>query len=271
MPTNVIMPALGMAQDTGRLIRWLVDPEQGVSKGDPLMEIETDKATVEVEAPATGVLGEVTAAEGEEIPVGQVIAVIFSSDEVTPGTRSVSSLAGASPPTIAPPHENRDSPAEVGSPVAAPMAEKHDVDLASARQQGVRVKAADGRADPALHMGRQEYGVAGPPLASPKARRLARERGLDLADMRGSGPEGAILDTDITAAIASGATIPAALPSAPSSDVLGAAPSRVVTVAGASTTDGTIWNLMAKRTTESWTSAPHFYLERSMDATGLVT
>ena len=81
MATNVILPALGMAQETGKVVRWLKAEGEQVTKGDPLAEIETDKATVELEAPATGVLANVTAAGDEDIPVGQVIAMIVAPGE----------------------------------------------------------------------------------------------------------------------------------------------------------------------------------------------
>ena len=82
MPARVIMPALELAQDSGKVLQWLRSPGDTVRKGDPLLEIETDKATVEIEAPAAGVLGEVTARAGDVIPVGQTIALIFGADEV---------------------------------------------------------------------------------------------------------------------------------------------------------------------------------------------
>src|ERR671914_2910459 len=81
MPTDVIMPALGVAQQTGTLLKWLKAEGQSVSKGEPLMEIETDKATVEIEAPASGVLSQVSAKAGDEIPVGQRIALILAPGE----------------------------------------------------------------------------------------------------------------------------------------------------------------------------------------------
>lgn len=81
MPTSVIMPALGVAQQTGTFIKWLKAEGQAVSKGEPLMEIETDKATVEIESPGSGVLANVTAAPGDEIPVGNRIAVILAPGE----------------------------------------------------------------------------------------------------------------------------------------------------------------------------------------------
>ena len=81
MPTNVIMPALELAQETGKVLRWLKSPGESVSKGEPIVEIETDKVTVEIEAPASGVLRNVTARAGDVVPVGQTIAVIAAPSE----------------------------------------------------------------------------------------------------------------------------------------------------------------------------------------------
>ncbi|HSQ14392.1 MAG TPA: biotin/lipoyl-containing protein, partial [Candidatus Deferrimicrobium sp.] len=81
MATNVIMPALGVAQQTGTVLKWLKAEGQAVTKGEPLMEIETDKSTVEIEAAASGILSRVTAKAGDEIPVGQTIALILAPGE----------------------------------------------------------------------------------------------------------------------------------------------------------------------------------------------
>src|SRR2546423_4907412 len=86
MATDVILPALGMSQATGKIIRWLKSEGEQVARGEPLAEIETDKATVEIEAPAAGLLVGVTAADGEEIPVGQVIATILAPGELASAT-----------------------------------------------------------------------------------------------------------------------------------------------------------------------------------------
>ena len=79
MPTNVIMPALELAQETGKVLRWMKAPGDTVRKGEPIVEIETDKVTVEIEAPASGILSHVTAQEGDVVPVGQTIALIAES------------------------------------------------------------------------------------------------------------------------------------------------------------------------------------------------
>ncbi|MBI2200722.1 MAG: hypothetical protein HYU43_02150 [Armatimonadetes bacterium] len=81
MATDVVMPALGMAQDTGKLLRWLVAEGEAVKEGQPLMEIETDKMTLEMEAPASGILAGIRASPGQEVPVGQVIAFILDPGE----------------------------------------------------------------------------------------------------------------------------------------------------------------------------------------------
>jgi pyruvate dehydrogenase E2 component (dihydrolipoyllysine-residue acetyltransferase) len=195
--TNVIMPALGMAQETGKILRWLKSDGDEVAKGDPLIEVETDKVTVEIEAPAAGLLAGLRAREGAEVPVGETVAFIVAPGEEAP--------------------TNGDAPREPAAPPEpAPQAAR-----AAATPDGPRRR-----------------------LASPKARRLAAERGVDLdALAAGSGPHGAVVAADVDTA----AETPEQVASPE------AAPSR-------------IWSLMAERTTQSWTSAPHFYLLREVDA-----
>ena len=206
MATDVIMPALGMAQETGKVLRWLKAEGEEVAKGEPLMEVETDKVTVEIEAPADGLLAGVRAAEGAEVPVGQTVAVIVAPGEDVPANGSGAAPAAEAPLLAAAPEPAR----------------------AQAQAQG-----------PAVATRRR--------LASPKARRLAAERGIDLDTLvAGSGPHGALVAADILAAGTGGDS---GRPTA----VEELAPSR-------------IWSIMAQRTTESWTTAPHFYLLREVDA-----
>ena len=91
MATNVIMPALGVAQQTGTLLKWLKAEGQSVTKGEPLMEIETDKATVEIEAAVSGILAKISAKPGDQVPVGQTIAMILAPGEevATAATRAL--------------------------------------------------------------------------------------------------------------------------------------------------------------------------------------
>jgi pyruvate dehydrogenase E2 component (dihydrolipoamide acetyltransferase) len=255
MATSVIMPALELAQETGKVIRWLKAPGDAVAKGEPLLEIETDKVTTEIEAPASGILMNVSAQEGDVIPVGQAIAQIGAPGE-----------AGGAAPAGSPPRAAVASPAAAikASPLARKIAEQHGVDLVQVKTSTGRIEKADvlayveartAAAVPA-HAGHenppgQVNGTANRAAvrlgaASPKARRLAAERGLDIRTMRGSGPQGAVLAADIL--------------SAPVTAVLPAAAARPSDGRGV----GAVWRIMAERMTASWTTAPHFYLFREV-------
>ena len=253
MPTTVIMPALELAQETGKILKWIKSPGDTVQKGEPLVEIETDKVTVEVEAPASGVLREVTAGVGDVVPVGKTIALIFAAGE-----------AGAAPAPAA------AAPASAGagfsavikaSPLARKLAEQHGVDLTRITTPSGRIEKADVMAYVESQKAPAGNGAAAVVpaaqssarlvAASPKARRLAGERGVDLRVVRGSGPGGAVLAGDVTAA---------------------KAPATTVATAGAAAQGvSNIWRIMAERMTSSWTTAPHFYLVREVNVSRLVS
>ena len=125
MATDVIMPALGVAQEKGTLLNWLKAEGQSVTKGEPLMEIETDKATVEIEAPASGILTNVTAVPGDEVPVGNKIAVILAPGEMaTPATpqaphpRIESGAGSGSEPST---HNSQSKPGAEPNPPFPPL------------------------------------------------------------------------------------------------------------------------------------------------------
>jgi pyruvate dehydrogenase E2 component (dihydrolipoamide acetyltransferase) len=210
-------------------VRWLKAPGDTVVKGEAIVEIETDKVTVEIEAPASGVLGDVTAREGDVVPVGQAFAVIADTQD------------GARPAAVK------------ASPLARKIAAEHGVDIARVKTSSGRVEKADilafvqdraagaGRAPATLRLA----------AASPKARRLAAERGIDIATLRGSGPDGAVVVADVGAAPARAVETPAARPAAAAV--------------------GNVWRIMAERMTASWTSAPHFYLVREVTVSRLVS
>ena len=215
MAISVVMPALEMAQETGKLLAWRKKEGESVRKGEPLLEIETDKAVVEVEAPGDGMLAGITADVGEVIPVGETIAWL-----VAPGEKP--------PVTVAP---------------AAPAARARS---GVARQTaGVAELAAVVKTTVAN----------GPLQISPKARRLAKELGVDFALVHGTGPDHVITAEDVQRFADSKAAVPISIAPAPTGEL--ERPSQVA-------------RLMAERTTQSWTSVPHFFLVREADASGLL-
>jgi pyruvate dehydrogenase E2 component (dihydrolipoamide acetyltransferase) len=199
MPADVIMPMLGMAQETGKVLRRLKQDGETGRKGEPLLEVETDKVTVEIEAPADGTLAGVRVGEGTEVPVGEVIALVLAEGEAAPAP-----VGDAEPRVVR----------EVEAIAAAP------VTMRTTRKRGR--------------------------LASPKARKLAQERGIDLDSLTGSGPNGAIVAADIHASA----------PPAFKQAEVGANQSRV-------------WQVMAERMQQAWQQVPHFYLHRDVDASRL--
>jgi pyruvate dehydrogenase E2 component (dihydrolipoamide acetyltransferase) len=210
MAFSVVMPALEMAQETGKLIAWRKKEGERVTKGEPLLEIETDKAVMEVEAPADGVLAGISGTVGTDIPVGQTIAWIVAPGEKPPAE----TLAAAVVPMV-----RAGSQHKAGSYATEPL-----VGLSEpAAIQSVRI--------------------------SPKARRLAKELGVDITKARGSGPGGEILASDVQAAAGSSTAAAGEKKSVEALSTLG--------------------RLMAERTTRSWTTVPHFLVSREVDATSL--
>jgi pyruvate dehydrogenase E2 component (dihydrolipoamide acetyltransferase) len=225
------MPALGVAQETGKLLRWLRAEGDNVAAGEPVMEIETDKVTVEIEAPASGVLAGIRAAEGADVPVGEVVALILAEGEAPP------------------------SPAQEGAPASPGKAETRSTleeDEASSRAPLAPGAPPLPPSPPAG--GDDGDGSRRSPRrapSSPLARRRARERGVDLAAVTGTGPGGAVLVSDV---LASGEPRGEGTPAS----------------AAQAQPDSAIWKRMAERTTASWTSAPHFYLFRDVNAEQLI-
>jgi pyruvate dehydrogenase E2 component (dihydrolipoamide acetyltransferase) len=215
MAIRVVMPALEMAQETGKLISWLKKEGESVAKGEPLLEIETDKAVMEIESPGDGVLAGVKIEAGAEVPVGRTIAWIVRPGEAPP-TDEVAVESGRK---------------TTATPVPAAAATST---AASANQPAAPTPSAAPSANR-------------PVKISPKARRLASERGVNLADVRGSGAGGEIL----------------------ASDILAAAQSRAAASPAAVDSGSPISRLMAERTTQSWTTVPHFFVVREVDAGAL--
>jgi pyruvate dehydrogenase E2 component (dihydrolipoamide acetyltransferase) len=180
MATDVLMPRLSDSMEEGTVLKWIVQPGGEVKRGEPLVEIETDKANMTYEADTDGVLIEVLAQEGETLPIGQVIARIGSADEEVTGDRS--QVTEPEPAAEEAEPEAEPEPAEP-EPVAAAAESRVTSPEPPAREAG------DGN---------------GRVKASPVARRMAREMGVELAALEGSGPGGRIVKADVEAAAKGG-------------------------------------------------------------------
>jgi pyruvate dehydrogenase E2 component (dihydrolipoamide acetyltransferase) len=136
MPTHIIMPALGVAQQTGTLLKWLKKEGQSVAKGEPVMEIETDKATVEIEAPATGILTQVIAQPGDEVPVGTRIALILAPGESASAATLISSQSARKKVPAAKKQQHRARPLSVSKRVGVIVISWHPAQARRQKYQG---------------------------------------------------------------------------------------------------------------------------------------
>jgi len=229
MPINVLMPALSPTMTEGKLARWLKKEGDAVKSGQVLCEIETDKATMEVEAVDEGTLGKILVAGGTEgVKVNTPIAVILEEGE---SAASAAAPAAAPAPVVAAPA----APPSTAAPASKPAAEP----------------AAD----------------AGRVFASPLARRMAEQAGLDISAIRGSGPNGRIVKADIDAARAGTKAVarpaaPAAAPAAASVPAPAAVSAAALAAIGPHKLVplSTMRRVIARRLTESKQQVPHFYL-----------
>jgi pyruvate dehydrogenase E2 component (dihydrolipoamide acetyltransferase) len=207
MAISVVMPALEMAQETGKLLAWRKNEGESVAKGEPLLEIETDKAVVEIESPGQGILAGVKARVGDVIPVGETIAWLVAPGENPPAEAAHAASSRAS---TSPAHRVAANPAA----------------SSQSSSQSIQI--------------------------SPKARRLAKEHDVDITTVRGSGPGGAITTEDVLAAA--------------QNQTSSAQPTRPATASAPSS----VARLMAERMTQSWTTVPHFFITRDVDAGALL-
>ena len=206
MPVNILMPALSPTMEKGNLAKWLKKEGDAIKSGDVIAEIETDKATMEVEAVDEGVLAKIVVPEGTaDVPVNEIIGVIAAEGED----------AGS----VSAPEKKAEAPKQEPKAEAAPAASGSAVK--SETQPTAQMTAESG-----LNTGGSSVGGSRP-FASPLARRLAKEAGLDLAKVQGSGPHGRIIEKDVEAAKAGGgakAAPAASAAPAPAAKAAGAAP-----------------------------------------------
>jgi pyruvate dehydrogenase E2 component (dihydrolipoamide acetyltransferase) len=238
MPTNILMPALSPTMEKGNLTKWLKKEGDTVKSGDIIAEIETDKATMEVEAVDEGILAKILVAEGtEDVPVNQPIAVIAEEGE------DVSAAAAAPAPAAAGAPAPQAAASAPAAPVSAPAP------AAAPQASGERV------------------------FSSPLARRIAKEANLDLSAIKGSGPHGRVVERDVKAAISGGgakaAPAPAAAPQAAASAPAPAAPQamsddKIKKFFDAGSFEeiphDSMRKVIARRLVEAKSTIPHFYL-----------
>ena len=245
MPIEILMPALSPTMEEGTLAKWLVKEGDTISSGDLIAEIETDKATMEFEAVDEGVVGKILVAEGTEgVKVNSLIAVLLEDGE---SADDIGSAPAAAAPEAAPAD---DAAAEMPAPAAA---EKAAPAPAAPAKDGQRI------------------------FASPLARRIAAQKGLDLGAIKGSGPHGRIVKADVEKAepagtkpsqpAAASSPAPAALSSGPSADVVAkmyeGREFEEVSLDGMRKT-------IAARLTEAKQSVPHFYLRKDIQLDALL-
>ena len=248
MPTEILMPALSPTMEEGTLSKWLVKEGDEVRSGDLLAEIETDKATMEFEAVDEGVIGKILIAEGTEgVAVNSAIAILLMDGESLSGIGAAAPTAPDAPPA---------APAATQAPTAAPAA------------------TASAPAAPVAHDGTRLF-------ASPLARRIAANKGLDLTQIKGSGPHGRIVKADVESVVAQ----PAAAAAAPAAPAAGkTAPASAMPTGPSTETvlkmyadrdyvekplDG-MRKIIAARLTEAKQTIPHFYLRRDIKLDALL-
>jgi pyruvate dehydrogenase E2 component (dihydrolipoamide acetyltransferase) len=238
MPVEVILPKVDMDMATGRISKWYFDNDATIKKGDVLFEIETDKAAMEIDAPASGTLRDIVGAEGIDIPVGSTVAWIYEAGE-----------AYADAPAAAAPQQPGASASASASPSAEAAATTAPVPAVPISNGSVR--------------------------ATPLARRLARKAGVDISQISGSGPQGRVRRADIEKhAAASAGSAKATIPdptTAPASTPADPQPAEKPVVSGSTQklfAEGSydllphsnMRRTIAKRLVEAKSTVPHFYL-----------
>jgi pyruvate dehydrogenase E2 component (dihydrolipoyllysine-residue acetyltransferase) len=238
MATNILMPALSPTMTEGTLSRWLKKEGENVHAGDVIAEIETDKATMEVEAVDEGVLGKILIADGtQNVKVNEPIAILVDEGEAVPAAAP----ASAPQPAAAPPASPKPSTAAgAAPPKSTPQAGNgHDAG-------GERV------------------------FVSPLARRMAKQAGLDLATLKGTGPNGRIVKLDIEAALqrpTPAAPEPAAAAAGPAPALRPSAP---VTAPHRLVPHSSMRKVIARRLTDAKSTIPHFYVSMDVEIDALI-
>lgn len=249
MAVRVLMPKGSDTMTEGKVLKWLKRQGETVSSGDAIVEIETDKVDMEVETTGEGVLRQIIVKEGQSVPVGQLLGIVGTANE------DISSLVKSVPATPAPPGQAASAPVQASKKVDAPPAPPAPaVPLAPAAH-----------AAPPPTSG--PVAVGGRVLASPLARRIAQEKGLDLNRLSGSGPGGRIVRQDVDRAAATGLPSGTGVPPATGTHV--PPPARPAYVPGGPEFQdeplSSMRKIIATRLTQSLGPVPHFFLTIEVD------
>ncbi len=259
MAKEIIMPKFGFTQEESTIVAWLKKEGEFVEQGDPVAEVTTDKINMEVEAPATGILGGIRYQAGETVPVTEVIAYILAEGEAPP---KEAPSKPAAVPAAAPSEPEAPAAAPVApaaTPVARRVAEAQGVDLSAVTGTGIGGKITRQDVESYAASPDEVAAAGGKVRATPAARRVAREQGLDLAAVEGTGPRGRIQEADVLAALAS-APARAAAPAAPRPAPIPAGEAVVIPLEGMRRT-------IAERLQASYQEAPHIMLTVDVDMT----
>ena len=287
MATNITMPQMGFDMTEGTIANWLKNEGDPVLKGDPIAEIETDKTTIQIEAFASGVLAKIVVPAGGKVPVGATIGIIAAAGEAVAagGSAPVAAAKGPEPvdvpkPTAAPvtaaPVAASGAGAANATPVARRMAEEMGVDLARISGSGrdgqitkgdVDAYLASAKPAPAPAVAAAPARVAAPAatasgriIASPAAKAVAAEKGVDLRQVVGTGPEGRVMKADVEAAPVKVPAVAAPVV-APAVAVAPAAAAPAAPAAGDTRKPlSRMRQIIATRTQQSKANAPHFYI-----------
>jgi pyruvate dehydrogenase E2 component (dihydrolipoamide acetyltransferase) len=242
MATKVIMPKLEMAQESATIVEWLKQEGDHIEKGEPLLVIETDKVTVELESPGSGLLSAVRGEPGEEIPVTEVIAYLLEPGEEPPPEILEEEIERA---LETPPPPIRQVEA---TPVAKRLAATRGVDLRTVVGTGPKGQITKEDVEAAM-AAPAEVTPPGKIRATPSARRLAREKGVDLSGVKGTGPRGQVTAEDIAAY-------------SPAPGIVGLTPLEIVPLRG-------IRRTIAERMTHSYQTTPHISVSLRVDMSKL--
>jgi len=248
MPIEITMPRLSDTMEQGTVIKWNVNEGDEVSAGDMLADIETDKATMELQAYDDGTLAKIVAGEGDTVDVGSVIAILAEEGEdVSEAASSAGSSSGATKAKSEGSSDDSDSGSDSGSSTAVMDPPKTS---SGAPSNG---KAASGASDD-----------GGRVFASPLAKKIAEEKGVDLGSLSGSGPSGRIVKADVEAAAGGTASAPAKSESssAPAPPMM---PAETATLEARSVELSNMRRTIAKRLVESKTTVPHYQVTVSAD------